>query len=41
VAGMPASPVQILIMTPRSKQVIARAGDASKGTMGLSTTAAN
>jgi hypothetical protein len=40
-AGMPASPVQILIMTPRSKQVLARAGNASKGAEGSSETAAN
>jgi hypothetical protein len=40
-AGMPASPVQILIMTPRSKQVIARAGNTSKGAMEFSETAAN
>ena len=40
-AGMPASPVQILILRPRSEQVLARAGDAPKGAMGLSKTAAN
>ena len=40
-AGMPASPAQILILRPRSEQVLARAGDASKGAMGLSKTAAN
>ena len=40
-AGMPASPVQIMILTPRAKQVIARAGDAPKGAAGFSETAAN
>jgi hypothetical protein len=40
-AGMPASPAQILILRPRSEQVLARAGDASKGAMGPSKTAAN
>ena len=34
-AGMPASPAQIMILTPRSKQVIARAGDAPRGQQGF------
>ena len=40
-AGMPASPVQMMILTPRSKQVIARAADAPNGAAGFSKTAAN
>ena len=40
-AGMPASPVQILILTPRSEQVLARAKDAPSGATGSSETAAN
>ncbi len=40
-AGMPASPAQILILTPRSPQVIAKAADTPDGAMGFSETAAN
>jgi len=40
-AGMPASPAQILILTPRSPRVMAKAADTSKGAMGFSETAAN
>jgi hypothetical protein len=40
-AGMPASPAQILILTPRSGQMVAKTGDAPRGTMRISEAAAN
>jgi len=40
-AGMPASPVQILILTPRSERVIAKAGDTPNGATRFSETAPN
>jgi hypothetical protein len=39
-AGMPASPVQILILTPRSEQVIAKAVDIPMAATRFSETAA-
>jgi len=40
-AGMPASPAQILILAPRSEQLIAKAGGAPKGATRFSETVSN
>ena len=38
-AGMPASPAQILVLTPRPRQMIAKTEEAPKGTMRISAAA--